>query len=511
MSQKAKNNWEKFKKMLAPEEEVGAIEINNRVIKGFCFSNDGNYSIKWSAIVPTPANTINNGFVQNEELLIKALIGLKKEINKKKKGAPYVILSLPPQNFFTSILTVPKLAKKESMTEAVRLNLRLRSPIRIDNAYIDWEIIDDSSFQNNYTIFAAVGDKNGINKYIECLAKAGFKTIAVEKPALGLLRFIEKFSANQSSYLLINIDRDGVDLVVSKDNRLVFYDFDSLSEIARYDLDNNLSPKDFHIYLAKKVGQVANFCQSRQNQSLKSFFLFSIIPELKNELVSLVSANFNLEILTLQNHKLVKVAEEWYSIIGTALRGTIPRSQDSLVSLMETGTEEDYKQNQVIKFISMWGKISITVMVSLAIIFFSLSTVFFSEEEARLIQKSNLVTSNNTFLIDRTKVLEAKADEFNKEIGSISTVVSKITDWDSQIKFCFELAEKNKINILKVFVSNESRNVTLQGVSSTQNAIANFRSDLAGTNRFTNVTAPLESISTDGQNHYFSIKFNLGS
>lgn len=504
-------NIEKIKKLLAPEEEVGAIEINNRVIKGFCFSNDGNFTQKWSAIVATPVGAINNGFVQNEELLVKALIDFKKIAQKNRKISPYIILSLPAQNFFTNILTVPKLTRQESLEEAIKLNLRLRSPIEINNSYLDWEVIDDSSFQNNQTIFAAVGDKSGIDKYVNCLRKAGFKTIAVEKSSLGLLRFIEKFAINQNHYLLINIDRDGIDLIVSKDNRLAFYDFDSLNEVARYDLNSNLSAQDFEIFLTKKVNQVVNYCQSRQNQALNKFYIFSVIPEIKTRLTNLVASSFNLEVLSLQNTKLVKAPEEWYSVIGSAIRGTIPRSMDIIVSLMETGTEQDYHQSQIIKFISMWSKISITVMLSLAIIYFGIFKLFFNEEELRLIEKSNLISPNQEILNNRSKTLEARAENFNKEMTGIVTIINKTTDWDAQIKFCFDLAKKNQVDILKVFISNESRNVTLQGVSSLQNAIANFRADLEGTNRLTNVTAPLESISTDGKNHYFSIKFNLGN
>jgi len=84
-----------------------------------------------------PMGVINNGIAQSEEMLTKTLVDFRKEINKQKKATPYIILSLPSQNFFTSILSVPKLSKKESMEDAVRLNLRLRSPIPIDNAYVD--------------------------------------------------------------------------------------------------------------------------------------------------------------------------------------------------------------------------------------------------------------------------------------------------------------------------------------------------------------------------------------
>lgn len=130
-------NFEKIKKLLDPTEEIGAIEINNRVVKAFYFSNQGNLNIKASAILPLANNTINNGYVANEESLIKTLIEIRKTLNVKHRVSPYIILSLPPQNFFSSILSIPRLTDKSSFAEAVKLNLRLRSPIPIENAFLD--------------------------------------------------------------------------------------------------------------------------------------------------------------------------------------------------------------------------------------------------------------------------------------------------------------------------------------------------------------------------------------
>ncbi|MFA5230299.1 MAG: hypothetical protein WC422_02620 [Candidatus Paceibacterota bacterium] len=150
-----------------------------------------------------------------------------------------------------------------------------------------------------------------INKYIYCAQKAGFKIIAVEKPALGLLRFLKTFMTNTADqHLVINIDRDGIDLVVAQNNVLIFYDFSTLSEVAKYDLDNNLSNRDFLVFLNKKVGQVINFCQARQNTCLKKFFLFSIIPNIKNEIVNSLTTSLGLELVSLKDDKITKIAEE---------------------------------------------------------------------------------------------------------------------------------------------------------------------------------------------------------
>ncbi|HRZ29569.1 MAG TPA: hypothetical protein P5052_02240 [Candidatus Paceibacterota bacterium] len=167
-----------------------------------------------------------------------------------------------------------------------------------------------NSNTNNETIFSAVGDKLNIEKYIYCLNKAGFKVIAVEKPALGLLRFLKTFTTETDQYLVINIDRDGIDLIVAQNNVLVFYDFSTLSEVAKYDLNSNLSNRDFLIFLNKKVGQVVNFCQARQNTCLKKFFLFSIIPAIKTEITNSLITSLGLEVATLKNDKIIKISEE---------------------------------------------------------------------------------------------------------------------------------------------------------------------------------------------------------
>jgi len=109
---------------------------------------------------------------------------------------------------------------------------------------------------------------------------------------------------------LINIDRDGIDTIISNHNHLVFYDFDSLGEVAKYDLDANLSAADFQIFLTKKIAQVANFSQSKQNQIIKKFFLFSFLPTIQDGLSKNIVSMFNLIPLGLTNHNLVKNPQE---------------------------------------------------------------------------------------------------------------------------------------------------------------------------------------------------------
>jgi outer membrane PBP1 activator LpoA protein len=105
--------------------------------------------------------------------------------------------------------------------------------------------------------------------------------------------------------------------------------------------------------------------------------------------------------------------------------------------------------------------------------------------------------------------LETQSDNFNNSIVRFLNIANKKTNWENKIDFVYDLAKKNQINILKIFISNESKNVTLQGSSPSQIVIGRFKDDLENTKSFSNITSPLESMSSDNDNYYFSIKFTL--
>ena len=79
------------------------------------------------------------------------------------------------------------------------------------------------------------------------------------------------------------------------------------------------------------------------------------------------------------------------------------------------------------------------------------------------------------------------------------------------MKFVFDLSKKSQIDILKVFISNESGDVTVQGTAPSQNSISNFKDDLDNTKIFRSITAPVESITSEGSLYYFLIKFTLSN
>jgi Tfp pilus assembly PilM family ATPase len=127
----------KVTKFMVPQENIGGLEINDKVVKFFAYNGDSSL-VKCSGIVQVLPGVIKNGFLENPAELLKSILTLKEQITKKNKFIPYIILSLPANNFYTNILTIPKNSVSEgNVTEAIKLNTRMLSPIPLEKAYFD--------------------------------------------------------------------------------------------------------------------------------------------------------------------------------------------------------------------------------------------------------------------------------------------------------------------------------------------------------------------------------------
>jgi len=501
----------KLKKYLIPQENILGLEINDKVVKIFGFDGDTS-SVRYSGIVQIAPGVIKNGFLEKPGDLLNALNVLKNNTFKGKKFIPYVIISLPANNFYTNILTIPKNSVSEgNVAEAIQLNTRMLSPIPLEKAYFDWEFIKEKETEDSASVFVGVGDKVNIDKYLGVLEEVGFKVIAVEKPAFGLLRFIQEYTNNKEPYLLIDIDRDGIDLILADENELLFYDFDSWQDVMGYDLQKFLTTVEFENYLITKIAPIISFYQTRYGGILKDFYLFSVITNLKGHAMNFIQTRFMMKAMMLNatSPNFVKnVAEEWYSVIGTAKRGLIPRGEDTIVSFMGTGTETEYIRTKTVRYLSTWTKISATVLLSLSLLYFGLEGSIFKAIKSKVLAQTQISTNVKDLNLKRTS-LEKKADEFNFYVTGMSQAVLHERNWAHHFKTFFDEAKDHNVNILKIFISEPSNNVTLQAACSSRSIVNEFKDSLESTGMFVNITAPLESITEDNGTFYFSLKFGF--
>jgi len=357
-----KFNWEQIKKILLPKEKLVSIEISESNIRVFAF-RPNSYVPKIMEVIVLPAGVFDKGNLVRPEILVQAFNSLKQKLQKFRQLPCYIILSLPEQNFYTNVVPLPELSGQD-LIEAVKLNAQMNSPIALDDAYYDWQKISLASSTDQATyVFIAVANKHQINPYISMIEDIGLKVAAIEPRSLSLARTIYNLSGIKEPYLVININRDGIDAFLAQNENVVFSDFDSWSEILPNTPLANISLEQIKEHLSTKIPQLLNFYSSRYNYPIKHFYFGSIIPQARNVLPGFMQQDFQLQPITLRlPAKWNIITDEWLPIIGSAIRGSIPRANDVIVSLTPVGTEQGYVQARTLSYLSFWIKIAATFL-----------------------------------------------------------------------------------------------------------------------------------------------------
>jgi len=82
----------------------------------------------------------------------------------------------------------------------------------------------------------------------------------------------------------------------------LFYDFDSWQDVMGYDLRKFLTTKEFENYLITKIAPIISFYQTRYGGTLKYFYLFSVITNLKGHTINFIQNQFMLQPVLLSNN-----------------------------------------------------------------------------------------------------------------------------------------------------------------------------------------------------------------
>ncbi|MEK7479564.1 MAG: hypothetical protein AAB634_03475, partial [Patescibacteria group bacterium] len=148
----------RFLERLSPEPEVAGCSLGFSDIRYVAGSGKG--AEKYSAQIPE--GVFREGVVQNEELLQKALETLHDTLLPKKKNEVIkAVISLPPGVVYTQSVKTPYVGEKD-VEESVGLNLQIVTPIRAEDAYMDWQKIKE--FDNEVEILGVFVEKARIDK-----------------------------------------------------------------------------------------------------------------------------------------------------------------------------------------------------------------------------------------------------------------------------------------------------------------------------------------------------------
>ena len=510
--------FENFLKKLIPEEEFGALEIGEKNIRYILFSK---YDLKPKAFaeVQLELGIVVKGELKNKAGLISALGEIKKAAGfsgsktllarrDARTGGLPVVITLSSADFFFNVIELPDVPEA-SYEEAVRLNISQVTPISLDSAYSDWQNlgVNLKTLQREFLIGVASREK--IDAYLECFEQAGFEPLALESRSLSLLRNFNYFSQTIEkaiTLLMVEIGEDGVGFMVGKSGKL-FFDFYLFWDEIPETQDQKIDRSDLETILSREVRRTIEYFSLHEQEQILHFSLFS--PILKKELEEFLAQKFNLRhvAINLPSVSTDKASDVYAGLIGAGLRGSlIPRELDDIVSLLPEGTEKIYKDKRILRFVSLWTKISVAGIFGSVIILGSTFLIVAAEKNKIFGQLNSLKTLPELNEIYR---LNEEAGEFNKTVGQISSIEKNYRNWSDFLAPIIETAQAQNISISRLSLAESNNQIKIKAKAQTQKNALDFQKAMSENAVFSGVEIPLSSFSQTPQGVEFEAIFSL--
>lgn len=496
-----KKFWKNFNRLLFPKENIAGLEIKDTALRIAQFQ-DG---LLKKAAVPLELDVIKDGWIKDKPRLIAGLKRLRAEFAQPKEKT-LVIASIPSANAYTQAFNTPLLSG-QSLEEAANLNLKSISPLDLKDAYADWQVIGIQEKDSKLEFLAAFADSSVINAYRECLEAAGFAIIAVEFPALAISRAIKELAVGveiKSPQIVINVASDGIDFMVLRGGNLHFHYFTPWKMLSDESAsEKEMAISDFRDTVVREVKKVITFYSNHWEGKLDKLVLVS--QALNSEIAKLIKENFNFDVVNLRLADLPDLEASWFGAVGSALRGRLARSEDTLISLTPLGTEKEYFYSQIKFFIKMWRNVFAASLVFLILIFILSDSVLY-----RLANQLNVQLQTIAGGSQGTEVAELQnsARQFNQFVDK-AIVAKEASISRSALLTKINSLLKREISIIRISFDSQQSSVLLIGRADNEAAAVAFKNSLIKEG-FQNVVLPLSRITANPDKSVsFTVTFRL--
>ncbi|PIU98559.1 hypothetical protein COS61_00740 [Candidatus Wolfebacteria bacterium CG03_land_8_20_14_0_80_40_12] len=493
-----------------PQPLIGGLEISDSGLK-FILIKGGNLVL---ASVKLPTGVIVEGKIKDKENFKSVLLNIHSQISQRRKKKIYAILNISDINSYVQVFNLP-MAAADNLEEAVELNLQMSSPTDFSTVYADWQKIGEVDIDGGQLeILSAFANKQIINEYVECLKEANFVVAAVEFSSLAVSRLISRLNNIQDPCLFLRLDVSGLNFGLVKNKNLYFNYFVPWPATEERHISLNIL-KDLII---RETQKVLNFTGKHLPQEqLKEIAL--ITPSLDDKISQIITENFSIPArkavldskfagldgkLSIAGNQLTALSPDWFGVLGSALRGLIPRSQDIIISLTDLGTEKEFHQQRIINFIKIWRNIILTS--------FSFVLAIFIAAEIFLIKNVNSLNSRLTNFINQpgqeTFVnSQEEAKNFNAKIDLALRAKNQTFDWTPFLEKIENLTAK-EILIDRIFIQSPETPILFNGRATSEKAIIDFKAALEKETEFKEINLPLAGITQTPDGLFkFSVTF----
>lgn len=221
-----------------------------------------------------PPGAIQEGYVNNKEVVIDTLRSLQKEL-----GMEFVSATLPEEKAYLFKTELPKAAEGD-LRGAIELRLEENVPIAAADAIFDFMVIPGSDNADRVDVSVSALPAKVVDTYLEVIKAAGLRPISFGVEAATLGRTLIP-RGHLGTFMLVNIGETRTGLSVVSGGVVQF----SLTIPVGGDALTDSLEKRFSVNSeeAKKIKEEKGFVKSRENMEI-FFSMMNTVSAIKDEI-----------------------------------------------------------------------------------------------------------------------------------------------------------------------------------------------------------------------------------
>jgi len=432
-------------------------------------SSKGGSLIEKFGSFPIPDGLVVNYKVQAEEQLVELLKSALKQLKISDKFAGVVV---PEFSTFTKTLDMPPLTSHE-LDEAVRWRAQEFLPVSLGEAVMDWQVIEKADTQ--VKVLAAAILKDILAEYVDVVGKAGLQPLVVETPSLSLVRVVPDGGDGR---LIMYISENETILVVAKERAILG------SSVVR-----NQSPNE--------ILRTAQLISGHyEGVSIKKVYIAGVgfDQAFVNNLAATLQKGVDVV-----NYEVVGMAQPQVHeyLISLSLQKKDPAEprSEKTINLLPPGWASHYRNK--VKGSRIW-----TVALTSAFVAWSgflVALIAFMILSQQAINLEDQASGNGN----------GNGRDVGVRIGEINALSSQVllvtgAPPPQSLVNVVEEVRPEEVEVQQYTVNFDSGTVSVEGFSTTRNALVSFRDILSDREQFLKVELPLSAIVEDRD-----IRFNM--
>ena len=266
-----------------------------------------------------PEGAVSRGLIKEPQEISKILTTVFQKF-KYSGLSEYAILSLPDEQTFLQVISLPFLSGEE-LESAIFVEAERNIPIDLDDAYLDYFILEKND--DNLKILLAAANKTVVDGYIKVVVDAGLKPVVIEPEVIAIARSIVSEKEKNDAMIIIELGANRTRLIGYSNygaNRTSSIDFSA-------EYINNLVAKELKMDLqeVKKINWDVNLLQDPNYGALIKKVtekpLSDLAKAVKNNIASWDSDEYKLDsvkriILSGGGASIPSITEKISSLVG---------------------------------------------------------------------------------------------------------------------------------------------------------------------------------------------------